>query len=119
HGLLLWYRYLNCGFRLTATAGTDKMTTFVTVGANRVYARLDGEFTYENWIGALKAGRTFITNSPMLSFTVNGREAGATLRLDSKRDKVLQIHARAESQLPYHSLEIVVNGQVVAQASPS
>ncbi len=119
HGLLLWYRYLNCGFRLTATAGTDKMTTFVTVGANRVYARVDGAFTYQSWIDALKAGRTFITNSPILSFTVNGQEPGATLRLDSKRAKVLEIHAKAESQLPYHSLEIVVNGKVVGQVSPS
>src|ERR1051326_4699637 len=53
NGLRLWYRYLNCGFRLTATAGTDKMTTFVTVGANRVFARVEGEFTYQNWINAL------------------------------------------------------------------
>jgi hypothetical protein len=119
HGLLLWYRYLNCGFRLTATAGTDKMTTFVTVGSNRVYARMDGAFSYQGWIDALKAGRTFITNSPILSFTVNGQEPGATLRLDSRKDKRLQIHARAESQLPYHALEIVVNGQVVAQTSPT
>jgi hypothetical protein len=44
-GLHMWYRYRNCGFPLTATAGTDKMTTFVTVGANRVYARVEGEFT--------------------------------------------------------------------------
>ncbi len=118
-GLRLWYRYLNCGFRLTATAGTDKMTTFVTVGANRVFARIDGDFTYQGWIDALKAGRTFITNSPILSFTVNGQEPGATLHVDSKRTKVLRIHAAAESQFPYHTLEIVVNGQVVAQASPS
>ena len=118
-GLRLWYRYLNCGFRLTATAGTDKMTTFVTVGANRVFARIDGDFTYQGWIDALKAGRTFITNSPILSFTVNGQEPGATLHVDSKRTKVLRIQAAAESQLPYHTLEIVVNGQVVAQASPS
>jgi hypothetical protein len=63
-GLRLWYRYLNCGFPLTATAGTDKMTTFVTVGANRLFAHVQGEFTYENWIGAMKQGRTFVTNSP-------------------------------------------------------
>ena len=98
HGLLLWYRYLNCGFRLTATAGTDKMTTFVTVGANRVYARLEGDFTYQGWIDALKAGRTFISNSPILSFTVNGRDPGATLNLDSRKPGVLEIHAAAESQ---------------------
>jgi len=118
-GLRLWYRYLNCGFRLTATAGTDKMTTFVTVGSNRVYARLNGEFTFEKWIEALQQGRTFITNSPLLAFTVNGQEAGTTLRLDSGRQKLVEIHARAQSQLPYRRLEIVRNGEVVAEASPS
>jgi hypothetical protein len=117
-GLRLWYRYLNCGFRLTATAGTDKMTTFVTVGANRVYARLNGEFSYENWIGTLKQGRTFVTNSPVLSFTVNGQDPGSVLHLDSRKDKIVQVHAVAESQLPYQALEIVANGAVVAQASP-
>ncbi|MFN7994159.1 MAG: CehA/McbA family metallohydrolase [Bryobacteraceae bacterium] len=119
HGLHLWYRYLNCGFRLAATAGTDKMTTFVTVGANRVLAHVDGEFTYENWIRALKQGRTFVTNSPTLTFTVDGQEAGATIRYDSGRERVARVHAVAESQLPYDRLEIVANGAVVAQATPS
>ncbi|MBZ5594318.1 MAG: CehA/McbA family metallohydrolase [Acidobacteriia bacterium] len=118
-GLRLWYRYLNCGFRLTATAGTDKMTTFVTVGANRVFARVEGEFTYQNWINALKEGRTFVTNSPVLSFAVNGSEPGATLRFDSKKQKVAEVHAVAESQLPYDRLEIVANGVTIAQATPS
>ena len=118
-GMRMWYRYLNCGFPLTATAGTDKMTTFVTVGANRVYAHVDGEFTYQSWIDALKRGRTFVSNSPLLTFTVNGREAGSTLELTSGKDRVLQIHARAESQLPYDKLEIVRNGVVIASAAPS
>src|SRR5579871_481776 len=118
-GLRLWYRYLNCGFRLTATAGTDKMTTFVTVGANRVYAHVDGAFNYENWIAALKQGRTFVTNSPVLSFTVNGREPGSILAFDSKARSTAEVHALAESQLPYDRLEIVCNGAVIGQASPS
>ena len=118
-GLHMWYRYLNCGFPLTATAGTDKMTTFVTVGANRVYARVEGEFTYQNWIAALKQGRTFISNNPMLTFTVNGREPGANLTVRSGKDHALEIYARAESQLPYDRLEIVRNGQVIASATPS
>ncbi len=117
-GLRLWYRYLNCGFRLTATAGTDKMTNFVTVGANRVYARVDGELTYQGWIDALKAGRTFVTNSPLVRLTVNGREAGSVLELGGQRATV-GIRAEAESQLPYHRLEIVVNGEAVADATPS
>jgi hypothetical protein len=118
-GLHMWYRYLNCGFRLTATAGTDKMTTFVTVGANRVYAHIDGEFTYQSWMDALKRGRTFVSNNPLLTFTVNGREPGAALALSSGKDRALRIHARAESQLPYDRLEIVRNGEVIASATPS
>jgi hypothetical protein len=118
-GLRMWYRYLNCGFHLTATAGTDKMTTFVTVGANRVYAHVDGEFSYQNWIEALKQGRTFVSNNPLLTFTVNGREAGSRLALRSNKDRALEIHARAESQLPYDRLEIVRNGEVIASATPA
>jgi len=117
NGLRLWYRYLNCGFRLAATAGTDKMTNFVTVGANRVYARVEGEYTYESWIAALRAGRTFVTNSPVVSFTVDGREPGATVTPGA--GGVVRIEARAQSQLPYDRLEVVVNGEVVAEAAPS
>jgi hypothetical protein len=118
-GLRLWYRYLNCGFSLTATAGTDKMTTFVTVGANRVFAQVEGEFTYQNWINALKAGRTFITNSPLLSCSVNGHAPGSKIAMSSKKGSTLEISATADSQLPYHHLEIVCNGRVIAEATPS
>lgn len=116
-GLRLWYRYLNCGFRLTATAGTDKMTNYVTVGANRVYAKLDGELSYQGWIDAMKAGRTFVTNSPMLRFTVNGRESGSLLNLRGS-GAMVEIQAEGESQLPYHRLEVVANGEVIADATP-
>ena len=117
-GLRMWYRYLNCGFRLAATAGTDKMTTFVTVGANRVYAHVDGEFNYQNWVDALKRGRTFVSNNPILTFAVNGQEIGAQRALAAGRNRALEIFARAESQLPYDKLEIVCNGAVIASASP-
>ncbi len=118
-GLRLWYRYLNCGFPLTATAGTDKMTTFVTVGANRVFAQVEGEFNYQNWINALKAGRTFVTNSPLLSLSINGRGPGSNVAVSSKKGITLEIEATADSQLPYHHLEVVCNGRVIAEATPS
>ena len=66
-----------------------------------------------------RPGRTFISNSPLLTFTVNGHEAGATLALDSRKDRVVRIHASAQSQLPYDRLDIVANGEPVAEASPS
>ena len=42
----VWYRLLNCGFRLPAGAGTDAMTNFASlrgpVGMNRVYVQTGG-----------------------------------------------------------------------------
>jgi len=60
----IWYRFLNCGYRLPASAGTDNIGMGVGVwkGYNRVYAKLDGPLTVENWLDALKRGRSFVTN---------------------------------------------------------
>ena len=82
---------------------------------NRVYVQIDGELDYDKWIAGLRAGRTFVSNGPLLEFTVNGRKAGATLGgLDP--GEPLQVEARADSRLPFDRLEIVQNGEVVAEA---
>ena len=78
-GLRLWYRLLNCGLKIPASAGTDKMTNWQTVGANRVYASIKGKFNYQSWIDALDRGNTFITNSPMLFCTVDDKNPGKNL----------------------------------------
>ena len=54
-----YYRYLKAGYKLPLVGGTDKMSNEVPVGLYRTYARLDGEFTYEAWCSAVRAGRTF------------------------------------------------------------
>ena len=45
----VWYRLLNCGFRVTAGAGTDAMANYASlrgpVGMNRVYAHVGGRAT--------------------------------------------------------------------------
>ena len=50
---------------------------------------------------------------------MNGHEPGASLSLSPKQDRALEIHARAESQLPYDRLEIVRNGTVIGSATPT
>ena len=112
-GLRLWYRLLNCGIKIPATAGTDKMNNRVSVGANRVYALLDGKFNYQSWIDALNKGRSFVSNSPFIFCRVNDKIAGDELHVAGK--KTLTIEAEMWSQLPVDRLEIVVNGNVVAE----
>jgi hypothetical protein len=117
-GVLQWYRYLNCGYRVPAVAGTDKMTNAIAVGALRTYARLapDEPFTYAAWHRAIKSGRTFVTTGPLLHLEVEGRTPGDQLDLPSGGG-TLQVIAQARSTLPFEFIEIVKNGVVVARTT--
>lgn len=114
-GLRIWYRLLNCGLRIPATAGTDKMDNRVTAGANRVFADIEGDFTYQTWIDALNAGRTFVSNSPMLFCKVEGRGPGETLAVTAGTP--IRISAEMWTQLPVDRLELIANGRVIAETA--
>src|SRR5262245_57114499 len=113
----LWYRLLNCGFRIPATAGTDVFLNRIgsnLPGGDRVYVHVDGPLTYGGWIEKLKAGRSFVTSGPMLEFTVNGSEPGSVLTLGEKPK--VRVKAAARSAFPLTKAEVVHNGKVVATA---
>ncbi|SIT56105.1 hypothetical protein BQ8794_240312 [Mesorhizobium prunaredense] len=65
-----------------AVAGTDKMSADCAVGAMRTYAKIPdlGEFSYETWMSAVRAGRTFVTTGPLLDLNVNGKPMGDRIR---------------------------------------
>jgi hypothetical protein len=117
--LPVWYRMLNCGLKVPASAGTDVFLNRINSrlpGSDRVYVHCGEKFTYQDWIANLRAGRTFVTNGPMLRFTIDGQEAGATIKLDKPGS--VRLVGQATAQFPLTSLEAIVNGQVVATASP-
>jgi TolB protein len=112
----LWYRLLNCGFRLPASAGTDVFLNRVRSrlpGSDRAYVAIPGEFSYSAWIDGLRAGRSFVSNGPLLEIDVDGKlRPGATLELAAPQD--VRVVCRARSLFPIERLELVMNGQVVA-----
>jgi hypothetical protein len=112
-----WYGLLNCGLRVPLVGASGKDSNGVALGAMRTYAQLNpgDEFTYQTWIETVRAGRTFVTNSPLLTFTVNGCEPGETVDLDAGVQS-MRIQARAESVAPFDRLEIVQNGNLVSSA---
>lgn len=111
----VWYRFLNCGYRLPASAGTDNVGMGVGVwkGYNRVYAKLDGPLSVENWLSALRRGRTFVTNRPLLFVTVDGQESGAELNVTAATP--LSVDIRAVSATPITRIDIVHQGRVLKQ----
>jgi len=102
-----YYQFLNCGFRLPISTGTD----WWIYDHNRVFVRVRGSFSYEAWLEGLRAGRSFITNGPLLDFTVNGRGPGEEV----PAEKPVRVAARALSRLPFERLEIVRDGEVIAE----
>lgn len=113
-----WYRFLNCGFRIPATAGTDKMYNTQIVGSVRTYVKVDGDFSYQGWIDGIRDGRTFVTTGPMLKITAGGKELGETIQVQSGSS--IPVRAKVTSATPIERLEIVQGGNVVAvQGNPS
>jgi hypothetical protein len=112
-----WYKLLKGGCRVPLTGGSEKANNHRLLGGLRTYARLltGEEFTYKNWIEAIRAGRTFVTNGPMLFFAVNGEDPGAIVTLPSL-EKPVQITAEAQSGVPFEKLELVLNGTLLASA---
>ncbi|MGA2188984.1 MAG: CehA/McbA family metallohydrolase [Steroidobacteraceae bacterium] len=113
----VWYRLLNLGFRLPAAAGTDAMANFASlrgpVGMNRVYARVaDGPLDVRQWLDALKAGRTFATNGPLLGLEIGAAHIGDELKFAGPQRRV-PFSVRVESIVPVDHLELVCNGRVV------
>ena len=116
----LWYHVLNCGYRIPAVAGTDSFCNFVQkpfchgpLGGNRVYVKTDAGLSYEAWIAGLRAGKSFVTNGPMLSLLVNGKAPGSEIVAPNPGPYAIVVHAEAQSVFPMDRLEIVQNGQVV------
>ena len=118
----LWYRLLNCGLRLPATAGTDTFMNHADAGVfsnppagNRVFVKIEGAFTTESWCEGVRRGRTFVTNGPALRLSVNGRGVGDEIK--AQPGDVVEVEAEAHSFAPMGRIELIVNREVVASSN--
>jgi Tol biopolymer transport system component len=111
----IWYRLLNLGYRLPAGAGTDAMTNYASmrgpVGLNRVFLDTGGDRSPAALAAALKGGRTFASNGPLLGLEIEGRHPGDTVKRTSGGKVAYWVELR--SPLAVDHLELVSNGKVV------
>jgi hypothetical protein len=119
----MWYRLLNCGFRMPACAGTDAATSRLLdppMGGYRVYVAHEGAppDIYQ-WLEGIAAGRTFVTNGPLFTdFRVEGSlEAGDSLEVHTVTYDVT-VDITAECAFPMERVDIVMNGAVVDMIFP-
>jgi hypothetical protein len=106
----LYYHVLNAGLRIPPSAGSASGVLPNPVGYNRVYVHVDGEPTWEKWWDGLRAGRSFVTNGPLLRVTAGGVLPGHVFR--SEKPIAVELAARLDGRDPVETLEIVRNGRV-------
>jgi dipeptidyl aminopeptidase/acylaminoacyl peptidase len=111
----VWYRLLNLGNRLPTGAGTDAMANYSSlrgpVGMNRVFLDTGGAVSPEAIKAALRGGRTFASNGPLLGLIVDGKKPGDTISRTAPAKLAYKIALR--SPVAVDHLELVQDGKVV------
>jgi hypothetical protein len=102
-----YYRYLNTGLRMPISTGTD----WFIYDFSRVYAQVEPPLTIKSWLEAVKAGRCYATNGPLLGLTVDRKGPGTVLRLD--QPKAVRVEAWGQGRNDFQQLQLVHNGKVI------
>ena len=108
--LNVWYHTLNCGYTCRISGETDFPCIYgERVGLGRAYVKLgeDQELSYDNWVFALRDGRSYCSDglSHLYDFQVNGLgvgergEAGRPSLLAVKNNQKLTIGVNAAALL--------------------
>jgi hypothetical protein len=108
----IYYALLNCGLRIPPSAGSASGVLPNPVGYNRVYVHLDGPFSYEAWWSALGAGRSFVTNGPILLVRANGRAPGCVFRALTGERITIKLDVQVGGNDPIETVDVIRDGDV-------
>jgi hypothetical protein len=115
----MYYKLLNCGFRLGWVAGTDfPCNNSEPIGSLLTYVQVkDSPLTYKKWIEGIKKGRTVVSlngHNEFLDLKVNDNSGpGDEINLKQRGIVSVKVMWMAATELT-GSIELVYNGSVVA-----
>ena len=102
--LNMYYHTLNCGFRTRLSGETDfPCISDLRVGLARSYFKSDKAVNYDDYVSAIKSGRSYVTEgrAHLMNFSVNGNEVGTNnseLKLQGRQ--TLNIDVDVAAYLP-------------------
>ena len=108
----IYYQLLNCGLRIPPSAASGSGTTDNPPGYNRVYVYCGPRFEPRTWWDNLAAGKSVISNGPLLRPRVNGELPGHLFQVEEGQEVTLEIELTLSTREKIDYLEIVKNGRV-------
>ena len=111
----VWYELLDLGSPVAPTAGTDfPCGPWSVPGAERFYARLPEAPTRRGLVASVRAGRTFVTNGPLLDLRVGSTGIGDRLHLPEPKNVPIRGHVRFDPERDdVKQVELLRNGRPV------
>ncbi|MEQ8786016.1 MAG: prolyl oligopeptidase family serine peptidase [Pirellulaceae bacterium] len=106
-----YYRYLNLGLKVPFSTGTD----WFIYDFSRVYTPVKRPLSSQTWLESLRQGKSFITNGPLLEFSVNEADIGDTVRIDEGGN--LRVRGKATGRVDFHKLQLIHNGKVIHETT--
>ena len=109
-----WYALLDLGLRIAPTAGTDfPCGLFAGVpGRERFYVKLDAPPTRASLVAGVRAGRTFVTNGPLLELRVGDAGIGGEIALSGPATRPVRARVRFDpARDDVKQVALIVNGE--------
>jgi hypothetical protein len=108
----IYYHVLNCGLQLPPSAGSASGVLPNPLGYDRVYVHCGDDFSYQKWWDGLKAGRSFVTNGPLLLVKANGHLPGHVFTAGEGEKLQIEIDVSLAGRDNLPAIEIIKNGQL-------
>lgn len=113
----LWFLLLNHGYRMPATASTDSNFSgkgTANPGKARVYTYVEGSHSITAIAQAMKAGRNFVTNGPLLLMQIGGHQVGDVIHLNDPSDFQVNLQAWPSGSAGelLTRVELIRNGEI-------
>ena len=114
----IYYHILNTGLRVPPSAGSASGVLPNPVGYNRVYVHTGKDFNYDRWWEGLKAGRSFVTNGPILLVEAGGHLPGHVFTAGEGEKMSIELDVSLTTLDNVPKIEIIKNGRVEKAISP-
>ncbi len=126
----IYYHALSAGLRIPPSAGSASGVLPNPVGYNRVYVHLGDDaangkrnaaaaFQKRDWLAALRRGRCFVTNGPLLIVRANGDLPGAVFQSADQQDFPVGLSVQLTSADRVAALEVIHNGRIIKEIACS
>ncbi len=113
----IYYHTLNCGLRLPPSAGSASGVLPNPVGYNRAYVQVEHGFTSKKWREGLLAGRSFVSNGPLLRVRANKQFSGHVFKTRGPLE--VELDGKLDARDPIARVELVRDGRVATVQLPA